>query len=116
MKEGRANAVKLEGGKEFAEHIRAITAASVPVVAHLGLTPQSLNAFGGFHLFYILLEPFFHHTANLCKAFDKFWLEISKHCQHILIYQNLSVAICSSSYSNRRDMKLIRHKFVQLSP
>lgn len=48
MKEGRANAVKLEGGKEFAEHIRAITAASVPVVAHLGLTPQSLNAFGGF--------------------------------------------------------------------
>jgi len=48
MKEGRANAVKLEGGREFAEHIRAITAASVPVVAHLGLTPQSLNAFGGF--------------------------------------------------------------------
>ncbi|MEY8391329.1 3-methyl-2-oxobutanoate hydroxymethyltransferase [Lachnospiraceae bacterium 45-W7] len=48
MKEGRANAVKLEGGKEFAEHIRAITAASIPVVAHLGLTPQSLNAFGGF--------------------------------------------------------------------
>ncbi len=48
MKEGRANAVKLEGGREFAEHIRAITTASIPVVAHLGLTPQSLNAFGGF--------------------------------------------------------------------
>lgn len=48
MKEGRAQAVKLEGGKEFAEHIRAITNASIPVVAHLGLTPQSLNAFGGF--------------------------------------------------------------------
>lgn len=48
IKEGRAQAVKLEGGKEFAEHIRAITTASIPVVAHLGLTPQSLNAFGGF--------------------------------------------------------------------
>ena len=48
MKEGRAQAVKLEGGREFAGHIRAITDASIPVVAHLGLTPQSLNAFGGF--------------------------------------------------------------------
>ncbi len=48
IKEGRAQAVKLEGGQEFTEHIRAITKASVPVVAHLGLTPQSLNAFGGF--------------------------------------------------------------------
>lgn len=48
MKEGRAQAVKLEGGREFADHIKAITAASIPVVAHLGLTPQSLNAFGGF--------------------------------------------------------------------
>ncbi len=48
MKEGRAQAVKLEGGREFADHIWAITNASIPVVAHLGLTPQSLNAFGGF--------------------------------------------------------------------
>ncbi len=48
MKEGRAQAVKLEGGREIAEHIEAITKASIPVVAHLGLTPQSLNAFGGF--------------------------------------------------------------------
>ena len=48
MKEGRAHAVKLVGGSQFAEHIRAITNASIPVVAHLGLTPQSLNAFGGF--------------------------------------------------------------------
>lgn len=48
MKEGRANAVKLEGGVEFAPHIKAIVQASIPVVAHLGLTPQSVNAFGGF--------------------------------------------------------------------
>lgn len=48
MKEGRAQAVKLEGGREVTEHIRAITNASIPAVGHLGLTPQSLNAFGGF--------------------------------------------------------------------
>lgn len=48
IKEGRANAIKLEGGLEFCEHIKAITNASIPVMAHLGLTPQSVNAFGGF--------------------------------------------------------------------
>lgn len=48
MKEGRANAVKLEGGKEFAPHIKAITDASIPVVTHIGMTPQSVNMFGGF--------------------------------------------------------------------
>lgn len=48
MKEGRANAVKLEGGAKVAEQIKAIVDASIPVVAHLGLTPQSVNAFGGF--------------------------------------------------------------------
>lgn len=48
MKEGRAQAVKLEGGKEVVEQIKAIVNASSPVVAHIGLTPQSINAFGGF--------------------------------------------------------------------
>ncbi|MBO5426561.1 MAG: 3-methyl-2-oxobutanoate hydroxymethyltransferase [Lachnospiraceae bacterium] len=48
MKEGRANAVKLEGGLEVAPQIKAITDAGIPVVAHIGLTPQSINAFGGF--------------------------------------------------------------------
>ncbi|MBR6770515.1 MAG: 3-methyl-2-oxobutanoate hydroxymethyltransferase [Lachnospiraceae bacterium] len=48
MKEGRAGAVKLEGGAEVCPQIRAITATGIPVVAHLGLTPQSINAFGGF--------------------------------------------------------------------
>ncbi|MCH5267923.1 MAG: 3-methyl-2-oxobutanoate hydroxymethyltransferase [Lachnospiraceae bacterium] len=47
MKEGRANAVKLEGGATVAEQIAAITDAGIPVMAHLGLTPQSINAFGG---------------------------------------------------------------------
>lgn len=48
MKEGRAGAVKLEGGKEVCPQIKAIVSAGIPVVAHLGLTPQSINAFGGF--------------------------------------------------------------------
>ena len=47
MKEGRAGAVKLEGGEEVCPQIKAITAAGIPVVAHLGLTPQSIHAFGG---------------------------------------------------------------------
>jgi 3-methyl-2-oxobutanoate hydroxymethyltransferase len=48
IKEGLADAVKLEGGVAFKEHIRAIVNASIPVVAHIGMTPQSVNAFGGF--------------------------------------------------------------------
>lgn len=48
MKEGRANAVKLEGGASVCEQIKAIVGASIPVCAHIGLTPQSINVFGGF--------------------------------------------------------------------
>lgn len=48
IKEGHAHAIKLEGGASVCEQIKAITEASIPVCAHIGLTPQSTNAFGGF--------------------------------------------------------------------
>ena len=48
MKECRANAVKLEGGKAVCPQIAAITACGIPVCAHVGMTPQSVNSFGGF--------------------------------------------------------------------
>ncbi len=48
MKECQANAVKLEGGKSVCPQIAAITACGIPVCAHIGMTPQSVNSFGGF--------------------------------------------------------------------
>lgn len=50
VKEGNAEAVKLEGGVRVAESIERIVAAGIPVVGHVGLTPQSLHAFGGFRV------------------------------------------------------------------
>ncbi|NFO04062.1 3-methyl-2-oxobutanoate hydroxymethyltransferase [Clostridium botulinum] len=50
IKEGGANAVKLEGGVSVIKQIKAIVDAQIPVMGHLGLTPQSVNAFGGFKI------------------------------------------------------------------
>jgi 3-methyl-2-oxobutanoate hydroxymethyltransferase len=48
MKEGACESVKLEGGSEVAEHVHRIVRAGIPVVGHVGLTPQSVHALGGF--------------------------------------------------------------------
>jgi 3-methyl-2-oxobutanoate hydroxymethyltransferase len=48
VSEGKAEAVKLEGGREFLPETEGIIRAGIPVVGHLGLTPQSVNQFGGF--------------------------------------------------------------------
>ena len=48
LQQGGMDAVKLEGGRERADAIRAITGAGIPVMGHIGLTPQSINQLGGF--------------------------------------------------------------------
>ena len=50
MKETGCTAVKLEGGKNVCPQIEAIVNAQIPVCAHIGLTPQSSNMFGGFRV------------------------------------------------------------------
>jgi 3-methyl-2-oxobutanoate hydroxymethyltransferase len=50
VKEGGAEAVKLEGGVAMAEHVRRIVAVGIPVMGHVGLTPQSVHAMGGFRV------------------------------------------------------------------
>lgn len=50
MKEAGPQAVKVEGGVRTAASVRALTDAGIPVVGHLGMTPQSVNAFGGFRV------------------------------------------------------------------
>ncbi|MFP5347295.1 MAG: 3-methyl-2-oxobutanoate hydroxymethyltransferase [Actinomycetes bacterium] len=50
LKEGRAHGVKLEGGRRVAEHVDLLTASGVPVMAHIGFTPQSEHALGGYRV------------------------------------------------------------------
>ncbi len=50
VKETECGAIKLEGGRRMAETIRFLTERGIPVMAHVGLTPQSVNVFGGFRL------------------------------------------------------------------
>jgi 3-methyl-2-oxobutanoate hydroxymethyltransferase len=50
MKDGGAQAVKLEGGQRVTRQVEALVSAGIPVMAHIGLTPQSVNAFGGYRV------------------------------------------------------------------
>jgi 3-methyl-2-oxobutanoate hydroxymethyltransferase len=50
LKDAGASAVKIEGGAEVAAHIRAMTKSDIPVMAHIGLTPQSIHRMGGYKI------------------------------------------------------------------
>jgi 3-methyl-2-oxobutanoate hydroxymethyltransferase len=50
LKEAGAHAVKLEGGQRVVRHVEELVASGIPVMAHLGLTPQSVNVFGGYRV------------------------------------------------------------------
>ncbi|WP_151734503.1 3-methyl-2-oxobutanoate hydroxymethyltransferase [Paenibacillus tengchongensis] len=50
MQEGRAQAVKMEGGQEICTAVKAVVNAGVPVLGHIGLTPQSVNMIGGYRI------------------------------------------------------------------
>jgi 3-methyl-2-oxobutanoate hydroxymethyltransferase len=70
MKETNCQAVKLEGGVEYADRIKAIVEAGIPVVAHIGLTPQSVNAMGGYRVQGKSLEQAQKHIAD-AKAVEE---------------------------------------------
>lgn len=116
VKEGGANAVKLEGGANVAAQIKAIVDAQIPVMGHLGLTPQSVNAFGGFKVqgkdesaakqliedaillekagvFSIVLEGIPEKVAELITnsvSVPTIGIGAGKHCDgQILVYQDM---------------------------
>ena len=116
IKEGGANAVKLEGGANVALQVKAIVDAQIPVMGHLGLTPQSVNAFGGFKVqgknelgakkliedavllekagaFSIVLEGIPEKVAELITnsvSIPTIGIGAGKHCDgQILVYQDM---------------------------
>lgn len=74
IKEGGADGVKIEGGKEIVPVVKSLVNAKIPVVGHMGLTPQSINAFGGFKVQgkneleaeRILKEAFLLEKSGIC--------------------------------------------------
>jgi 3-methyl-2-oxobutanoate hydroxymethyltransferase len=116
IKEGGANAVKLEGGANVAAQIKAIVDAQIPVMGHIGLTPQSVNAFGGFKVqgkdelaakqliedavliekagaFSIVLEGIPEKVAELITkavSIPTIGIGAGKHCDgQVLVYQDM---------------------------
>lgn len=116
VKEGGATAVKLEGGANVAAQVKAIVDAQIPVMGHIGLTPQSVNAFGGFKVqgkseaaakqliedavlleksgaFAIVLEGIPEKVAELITkavSIPTIGIGAGKHCDgQILVYQDM---------------------------
>ena len=116
IKEGGASAVKLEGGANVVAQVKAIVDAQIPVMGHIGLTPQSVNAFGGFKVqgksvsaakkliedavllekagaFSIVLEGIPEKVAELITnavSIPTIGIGAGKHCDgQILVYQDM---------------------------
>lgn len=116
VKEGGASAVKLEGGANVVAQVKAIVDAQIPVMGHIGLTPQSVNAFGGFKVqgkseaaakqlikdavllekagaFSIVLEGIPEKVAELITnaiSIPTIGIGAGKHCDgQILVYQDM---------------------------
>ena len=116
IKEGGASAVKLEGGANVVAQVKAIVDAQIPVMGHIGLTPQSVNAFGGFKVqgksesaakkliedavllekagaFSIVLEGIPEKVAELITnavSIPTIGIGSGKHCDgQILVYQDM---------------------------
>lgn len=116
IKEGGASAVKLEGGANVSPQVKAIVDAQIPVMGHIGLTPQSVNAFGGFKVqgksesaakkliedavllekagaFSIVLEGIPEKVAELITnavSIPTIGIGAGKHCDgQILVYQDM---------------------------
>lgn len=116
VKEGGASAVKLEGGATVAAQVKAIVDAQIPVMGHIGLTPQSVNAFGGFKVqgkseaaakqliedavllekagaFSIVLEGIPEKVAELITkavSIPTIGIGAGKHCDgQVLVYQDM---------------------------
>ena len=70
IQEGGAQAVKLEGGESMAETVKRIVSSGIPVMGHIGLTPQSIHQLGGFKVVGKTLEAAIH-LMNDAKALDE---------------------------------------------
>ena len=118
MKEGRAGAVKLEGGKLVCEQIRAIVNASIPVVAHLGMTPQSVNTLGGFISHGVCAgkagcighqDTAYSHNWHWCRSrLRRTGTGISGHAGHVLgLPSEVCPEICRSRKSDAGSIRVV---------
>ena len=92
MKETNCQAVKLEGGAVYADRIKAIVEAGIPVVAHIGLTPQSVNMLGGYKVQGKTVEAAQHliDDAKAVAEAGAFAIGAGNGCDgQVLVYQDM---------------------------
>ncbi len=93
MKETGCQAVKLEGGAVYADRIKAIVAAGIPVVGHIGLTPQSVNALGGFKVQGKTLDAAQKLLADAQAVSDAGAFAITLECVPAAVAEQITAAV-----------------------